>query len=246
MGVIAVHSAKGGVGKTTLAVGLAWAAAATARRHTLLWDLDAQGAATHVLARGRAAASARDVLERDVTPARGIVATEEARLSMLPADASIRGLDAVFAAIDRRKRLRRVLRDVERDYDHVLLDCPPGLGNAAEQVIRAADLIVVPVIPSTLSRRAFEEVRYQVGRRHGIDRLLPVFTLVDRRRSIHRAALAAEPGWPVVPMASVAEQMADRRAAVAAYAPACPVARATAELWVAIERRLARSAARAA
>ena len=49
--IIAVYSAKGGVGKTTLAVNLAWASAALSRRRTLLWDLDAQGAASYILGR---------------------------------------------------------------------------------------------------------------------------------------------------------------------------------------------------
>jgi cellulose biosynthesis protein BcsQ len=47
--IIAVYNAKGGVGKTTLAVNLAWASAVLSRRRTLLWDLDAQGAASYIL-----------------------------------------------------------------------------------------------------------------------------------------------------------------------------------------------------
>ena len=47
--IIAVYNAKGGVGKTTLAVNLAWASATLSSRRTLLWDLDAQGAASYIL-----------------------------------------------------------------------------------------------------------------------------------------------------------------------------------------------------
>jgi len=238
--VIAVYSAKGGVGKTTLAVNLAWAAATRSARKTLLWDLDAQAAATFILGTQAAKAEAREVIERDLDPAKAIVPTATPGLDLLGADASIRGLDALFAEMDKKKRLRRVMEDLAKGHDRIILDCPPGLGDTSDQVIRAADLIVVPMIPSTLSRRAFEEVRDHLARMHkGAVPVLPVFSMVDRRRSAHRAAIEAEPDWTVIPMASAAEQMADRHAAIGAYAPRSPVSAAVNQLWTAIERRLA-------
>ncbi len=241
MTTIAIYSMKGGVGKTTLAVNLAWAAATLSSRRTLLWDLDAQGAATFTLAGDRAGAvPARDLLERETPPARLIVATATPRLDLLPADASLRSLDALFASLDRKKRLRRIAAGLDRDYERVILDCPPGLGETSEQVIRGAALIVLPLVPSTLSARAMAEVRAHLDRRHkGGPPLLPVFTMVDRRRAAHRAALAAEPDRPVIPMASAVEEMADRHAAIGAYAPRSPAAAAIAALWTRIERELA-------
>jgi chromosome partitioning protein len=237
---IAVYSAKGGVGKTTLAVNLAWASAMRSSRRTLLWDLDAQGAATFILARGKAKAEAREVIERDADPADAIVPTAVPGLDLLAADSSIRALDAVFATIEKKKRLRRVLVDLGRSYDRILLDCPPGLGATADQVIRAVDLIVLPLIPSTLSRRGYDAVRAHLCQDHkGRSAILPVFTLADRRRSAHRAATAAEPGWPVIPMASAVEEMADRHAAIGEYAPRSAAAGAIAGLWTMIERRIA-------
>jgi len=240
MTAIAIYSAKGGVGKTTLAVNLAWASATRSNRRTLLWDLDAQAAATFILATARAKASAREVIERALDPGDAIVATGVERLDLLGADASIRGLDAVFASLDKKKRLRKLMDDLAKRYDRIVLDCPPGLGDTSDQVIRAADLIVMPIIPSTLSRRAYEEVRDHLGHHHkGATPILPVFSMADRRRSAHRAAIAAEPAWPVIPMASAAEEMADRHAAIGAYAPRSPVATAVTGLWTVIERRLA-------
>jgi chromosome partitioning protein len=73
---IAIYSLKGGVGKTTLAVTLAWAAATLSSRRTLLWDLDAQGAASFMLGGEQAASEeARAVFSRDVTPAKLVHAT---------------------------------------------------------------------------------------------------------------------------------------------------------------------------
>lgn len=233
---------KGGVGKTTIAVNLAWAAATLSGRRTLLWDLDAQAAATFIMApRRRSHDEARAVLQLDIAAEALIRPTGVPRLDILPADSSLRALDTVFAEIDRKKRLRRLVGELDQRYDRIILDCPPGLGVTSEQVIRGASLILAPMIPSTLSRRAYTELREHLNRHHkGMAAVFPVFSMVDRRRTVHRAAIAADPDCPVIPMASAVEMMADRHAAVAAYAPSSPAAKAFAELWTTIERHLDR------
>ena len=104
-------------------------------------------------------------------------------------------------------------------------------------VSSSADLIIVPVIPSPLSMRALAEVESHLGRKAAP--LMPVHSMVDRRRNLHIEALAAQPDWPVIPMASVVETMAVQHRPVGAFAPRSPGAQAFAELWQAIERRLA-------
>ena len=69
--------------------------------------------------------------------------------------------------------------------------------------------------------------------------MLPVLSMVDRRRSLHRAAMEANPGWPVIPWSSAIEQCAVRRAPVGTFARSSPGARCIAALWQGIERKLA-------
>ncbi|MDR6851488.1 cellulose biosynthesis protein BcsQ [Sphingomonas sp. BE123] len=243
MATIAVYSLKGGVGKTSLAVNLAWCAATLSARRTLLWDLDPQAASTYLLGGARGKAVAQSVFSKDVEPARLIHPTAIERLDLIGADASLRGLDLLFHELDKKKRLAKLLAQLDGSYDRMLLDCPPGLTETSEQVMRAADLIVVPVIPSPLSERALEEVeRHLSGPGSGKLRaaLMPVHAMVDRRRRLHADALARNPDWPVIPMASMVEAMAVRRAPVGVFAPRSPATAAFAALWQAIELRLAR------
>jgi cellulose biosynthesis protein BcsQ len=241
---IAVYSLKGGVGKTTIAVNLAWSAAAVSKRKSLLWDLDGQAASSFLLGLGaKNDEEAQSVFARDVAPSKLIQPTATPQLDLLPADASLRQLDRFFFTLGKKKRLEKLLERLARDYERILLDCPPGLAETSEQVLRAADLIIVPVIPSPLSQRAFEEVVEFLDRqdiRRGA--LLPVYNMVDRRRSMHLAALEANPKWPIIPMASSIEAMSARHEAVGSFAPRSSAGIALLGLWTAIERRLVRTA----
>ena len=211
-------------------------------RQTLLWDLDPQAAATFLLGGDTTGKdSAQAVFAKDVAPAKLVSPTQIDRLDLLRADTSLRGLDQLFFTLGKRRRLARLIEALGKSYDRIILDCPPGLTETSEQAMRAADLILVPVIPAPLARRALDEVVSFLDRHHrGHAPILPVFSMVDRRRLLHRDAITADPSWPVIPMASAIEQMTVRRMPVGSYAGSSPGGMAFASLWTGVERKLSR------
>ncbi|WP_206241272.1 ParA family protein [Novosphingobium terrae] len=227
--VIAVYSMKGGVGKSSLAVNLAFEAARTGK--ALLWDVDAQGAASFLLGQV-SGGKAMKIFSRDVDPADVVEQTAYVGLDLIAADLSLRHLDAELAEVG-PKRLHKLLSRVADDYDWVVLDCPPGLGPLSEQIFRAADVLVVPVLPAPLALRTLEQVRERLTEARGkkAPPMLPVLSMVDRRKAMHREMVEEHGGWPAIPHASVVEKMGLERAPLNTFAAKSPAAKAVHAVW---------------
>jgi cellulose biosynthesis protein BcsQ len=249
MAVIAVYSVKGGVGKTTIAVDLAWRAArATAQgpgHRTLLWDLDPLGGAGFLLGQPeRRAERAASIFQRDGRPRDLIAPTVYPGLSLLQADASLRNLALTFARLGQRRRLAALTAQLSVEYDRIVLDCPPVLNEVSEQVIGAADLVIVPLPPSPLSFRALDMVRGEIARQHAKNGgrhppILPVLSMYDARRALHREVRAGQAaGWPIVPASSDVERTALLRRPLGEIAPNCSAALALQGVWDAVEAKL--------
>jgi len=242
---IAVWTLKGGVGKTSASVNLAHAAALTGTR-TLLWDLDPQGAASFYLrVLPSLPGGVRTLVRTSEDLGQLAQPTEFDNLQMLPADFSYRNLDLELEAHKKpKKRLSKRLAPLEDRFDLILIDCPPSISLVSEAVLRAADALLVPVIPTTLSMRTLEQVRRFVG---GVGqhrpKVMPFLSMVDRRKRMHieiseqcmadRTFLRTP-----IPSASVVEKMGLTRAPVAATLPSQPAARAFQALWEEIAWRM--------
>ncbi len=246
MKIVAITNIKGGVGKTTTAVNLAYLSAAGGAR-TLLWDLDAQGAATYTLQvePGEHLSAKKLVGGRRELP-EVIVPSAYAGLDVLPADLSYRKFDLHLAARKHpTERLLRMSRALSESYDVLFLDCPPGISLLTENVLRAADALVIPLLPTPLSLRMLRQLRDFVAEAGWSDlRLLPFFSMVDRRRSLHRDLIDstrteyADLLATEVPYWSEIERMSVRRAPLAVIAPHGDAAAIYAALWAEIAVRL--------
>ena len=246
MRVLASYNVKGGVGKTTTVVNLAHRAAATGAR-TLVFDLDPQGAASYYLRANPKVKRTGKALMRAKQDVDGaIVPTDFEGLDLVPADFSFRNVDVVLDGTKNpTQRLARVVRPLARRYEYLFFDCPPSISRLSENVFGAADALLIPLIPTTLSVRSLEQLRDFLSKWDGRrPQLLPFFSMVDRRKRLHKELIgelsAARLGIlsSVVPAARAVENMGPHQAPVAAFAPRTAPARAYATMWSEIVARL--------
>ena len=240
--IVAVYSAKGGVGKTTLAVNLAWASATLSKRRTLLWDLDGQAAASYILGQQPAGKSVKSGITHHGDLSGMIRASSSDGIDILPADESLLMLDVALHDLGKRRRIAKIADELAANYDRVIIDAPPGLTDTSDQILRAADLVVVPVIPSALSQRSLDVIKDYVNRKKGPHvTLAPVFSMVDRRRAVHQSQLQEHKAWPVITMASAYEKMSEERKPIGELIPrSSPPVEAVAQLWRRVEKALAK------
>jgi chromosome partitioning protein len=145
--VIAIVNQKGGVGKSTTAVNLGASLALMGRR-VLIVDIDPQGNTTTGVGIDKRSVE-RDVyniLLQHVPVADVTLATEIENLRIVPATLNLAGAEVELVSVmQRENRLKSALSGVLRDYDDILIDCPPSLGLLTINALTAANEVIIPV-----------------------------------------------------------------------------------------------------
>lgn len=235
MTVLACYANKGGVGKTAAAVNLSYALAAAGQR-VLLCDLDPQGAASFYFrvkpSRKLTEASFFKDVEKFTS---AIKATDYDNLDILPANMSFRDFDVFLSRMRQpRSRLKQALKAVSGDFDVIVLDCPPNISTLSENVFRAADAVLVPIIPTTLSQRTFEQlVDFFKENDLPLKKLHGFFSMVQSTKALHEETMVLmKKAYPKtmfnakIPFASDVERMGVHRAPVLKTAPNCAAGKA--------------------
>ncbi|PVD49667.1 cobyrinic acid a,c-diamide synthase [Terrimonas sp.] len=187
MVIIALYNLKGGVGKTASCVNFAYLAAKDGYK-TLLWDIDPQGSTSfYYQAKAKYKGGIKKLVEKDADIEEAIMAANYENLDIIPADVSVKSFDVMMEELkSSKKRLKSLLQPFNKAYDFVFLDCPPGFSVLAENIFNASDIVLMPVIPTTLSIRTYEMTKdYFKEKSIDLSKMMCFFTMADLRKNMH-------------------------------------------------------------
>jgi chromosome partitioning protein len=242
MTTIAIYNLKGGVGKTASCVNLAYLAAADGYK-TLLWDVDQQGSSSfYYKIKPKAQNTIKSMFDKSNDLKDAIHLTDFEMLDVLPADTSVKGLDHLQdEAKSSKTKIKSLLKQVQKEYDFVFLDCPPGFTALSENIFTAADIVLMPVIPTTLSIRTYQMVKDYIKERDlDASKMMCFFTMVDLRKSLHNEVMGdlykdKRFFQNYIPYLSDVEKMGIYKAPIMEYANSSYAANCYRSLWTEIK-----------
>lgn len=242
MTTIALYNLKGGVGKTASCVNFAYLAAADGFK-TLLWDIDPQGSSSfYYKAKPKTHPGIKKLITKDADLESGIMSTDFELLDVIPADSSSKTFDIMLEEMKGNKnRLKGVIKQLDKEYDFVFIDCPPGFSALSENIFNAADIVLMPVIPTTLSIRTYHMVKdYFKEKDLDLDKMMCFFTMADLRKNMHNEIMEElykdkRFFQNYIPYLSDVEKMGVHKAPIMEFANSSYAAKCYRELWTEIK-----------
>ena len=225
--------------KTAAAVNISFLAAREGIR-SLLIDLDPQGAASYYFRIKPAdKLKAKTLLNGHRKIDRNIKGTDFENLDALPSDLSFRKLDLIFNDQKHsKKQLREILHPFRKEYELIIIDAPPNLTLLSESIFDAADQIIVPIIPTTLSVLTLERLlQFFKQKKLKSSKIRGFFSMVESRKNLHRETMVKlRNEYPsllnaAIPYLSDIEKMGLHRAPVVQFKSKSPAAVAYENLW---------------
>ena len=249
MPTLALYSNKGGVGKTAAAVNLSFLSAQMGTK-TLICDLDPQGSATfYYRVKPKLKVSTKGFFKGGKKLLKSIKGTDYIHLDLLPADFAHRHLDAAFDRLKRpTERLSNILTPLKNEYDVIILDCPVSISLLAENIFNAVDYTFVPLVPTTLSVLAHQQLLTFCERNSfNAGKIYTFFSMVDGRKKLHRELMQNAVRQfngvldSLIPFLSQIERMGIERKPVAVFSPGSPASKAYENLWSKIQKTIYRT-----
>lgn len=206
--IVVVFNQKGGIGKTTTSVNLAVCLAALGRQVVLV-DLDAQSnATTSVGLSSPAATGAYQLLRGEVDVAQACRPTPYPNLRLVAGSDDLSWADVEIAVKpDPQYVLERALASTPEDVDVVVIDCPPAFGILSVNASVAADVVILPVVPSPMALDGLHKAWWNIQRvrthfNRDLDTMGILFTMTEESDLMHRLteAIMASFGGRVLPV----------------------------------------------
>jgi len=229
--VIALYNIKGGVGKTSTTINIAYNA--SKKDKVLVWDLDPQGASTFYLEKK---VKNKNLIQKMETNglAKYIKKTNFKNIDLIPADLSLKDLDKY---LEDDKLFKRLLKTIE-GYKYIFIDSPPTLSQISQNIFKASDVILIPTIPTILSVRTYNQIVNYFKNYTQKRKVFTFLSMVDKRKKMHleiAKKILSLPKKQILKTpiynSELVEQMGDKLAPVEIFAPHSETAKSYKELW---------------
>ena len=236
MTIIAIYNIKGGVGKTSTTINLAYNA--SKKNKILVWDLDPQGASTFYLEKK---VKDRDLIQKVNKKglSKFIKHTKFKNIDLIPADLSLK--DAYF---ENDKLFKNLLKNIT-DYKYIFIDSPPTLSSISQNIFKASDVIIIPTIPTILSVRTYNQI-VKYFKSYTKDRKIFTFlSMIDKRKKMHleiSEKILKLPKKQILKTpiynSTIVEKMGETLLPVEIFAPYSETNKLYKQLWEEIENKI--------